>query len=665
MKNTLFVDIECYRNFFFIGVKRKEDGRRVGFELSERTEFDLDRVRLFMRRNLIIGFNSMSYDVPMIYLALDGATNEELKWASDRIIKGGLRYWEVERELGIAIPKIDHVDLFEPNPAVRKGLKALNASMHGNRLQDLPYHESTVLTHSQMDEVADYCLVSDLDATETLYDTIREDLELRRKLGEIYGADLRSKSDAQVGETIVKIKAQEIAGKRIEKASVKAGTSFRYKVPEWMRFETPYMQEVLQTIANTDLTIDRDGKVTFPKEFEKFDIRFNESEYKLGIGGLHSKEESRGAVCDNHSVLIDADVGSQYPSIIMKLGLYPEALGPTFLEVYSGIIRDRLAAKARAKEVDALLKDRPDDPALISEKEPLKVQDKGAKIMLNGVYGKLGSVYSVLYAPHLMIATTLTGQLSLLMLIERADREGIAVISGNTDGVVFRCPREFYEGIVKDRLTGGKLKEIADWWEGVTSFKLEFAEYQAIYNHSVNTYVAIRSDGKAKRKGKLANHWIKGSPDYDPSREGLKKAPAMTVCTDAALEHILKGTDIEQFIRSYTDIRGFVQIAGVDGGATWRDEYLGKVVRFYWSTDGAPAYRVKTNAQGTHGMVPETEGSAPLMNLPDELPYDLDYDRYIAKAKQILIDIGFTPAPLVAAKRAPIRLLAKKLLRVK
>ena len=150
----------------------------------------------------------------------------------------------------------------------------------------------------------------------------------------------------------------------------------------------------------------------------------------MGIGGLHSTESGRSVHSDHEYVLVDADVASQYPSIILQTGLTPMSLGEPFLEVYGAIKDERLVAK-RAKD---------------------KVKDKGLKIALNGSYGKLGSPYSVLYAPHLMIATTLTGQLSLLMLIERAESAGIPVVSGNTDGVVFRCPRKLYGGVDRDRL---------------------------------------------------------------------------------------------------------------------------------------------------------------------------------------------------------------------
>lgn len=637
---TLGVDVETYRNFFYIGIKRFEDGRRVGFEFSDRADFDREAMRYRLRRNTIVTFNGLNYDLPIIYLALDGATNEELKEASDRIIKGGLKWWDVERELAIDIPKLDHIDLFEPNPSVRDSLKTLNGRLHGQRMQDLPYHESTVLTHEQMDIVADYCLHSDLDATENLFRALKEPLELRVAMGEQYGRDFRSKSDAQMGEQIIKLKVEEALGRRVEKASVKAGTTFRYQVPEWMTFQTPLMEGVLETIANTDLEIDRDGKVQFPKEFDNFDITFGPSTFKLGIGGLHSQESCRAERSDKDHILIDADVASQYPRCIMKLGLYPDALGRDFLPVYGSLIDRRLIAKKAGD----------------------KATDKGLKISINGSYGKLGSPYSVLYAPHLMIAVTLTCQLSLLMLIESAFLAGIPVISGNTDGVVFKCPRHLVDGLKGDRLAGGKLAEIIDWWEGATGFTLEFAEYQAIYNRDVNCYIAIKPGGKAKRKGMIANHWSPESPDYDPVREQMKKNPQMTVCADAALAHILHGTPVEDFIRGYEDIRGFVTIVNATGGATWRGDYLGKVVRYCWSTDGAPIIKVKANAQGTLPKVPKTDGCRPLMNLPDHVPDDIDYARYVAEAKQILIDVGFTAPPIVAGRRSPLEKLIKPVL---
>lgn len=638
--NTLIIDTECYRNFFYIGVKRVEDGRRVGYEFSPRADFDRDRVRYFMKRNLTVGFNSIGYDLPMIYLALEGASNSELKDASDRIIKDRVPWWEVERALDIHIPKLDHIDLIETNPSVKDSLKALNGRMHGKRMQDLPIDPDKVLTEREMDITADYCLHSDLDATHTLFDYLQEPLHLREAMGERYGQDFRSKSDAQMGERIIKSEVEKKRDTRVYKAKVKEGTTFRYQVPDWMHFEEPMMQEVLETIRNTDIVIGKGGKVQFPKAFEKFKIGWGDTSYKLGIGGLHSQEAKRHLRSDNQHILIDADVASQYPSIIMKLGLYPEALGRDFLPVYRELMERRLAAK-KAKD---------------------KVTDKGLKISINGAYGKLGSAYSVLFAPHLMIAVTLTGQLSLLMLIERAEKAGIHVVSGNTDGVIFQCPRDMWDGFElyddgspSDRLRPSPIQDIIDWWEGITGFKLEFNEYAEIYNQSVNSYMALKPDGGFKRKGPLANHWTDTLPwgdkntDFDPTRSGLMKNPQMTIIADAVLGFIRNGIPIEETIYGCKDPRQFVTVIKATGGATWTDpdgeseeEYLGKVVRFYWSTSGAPLVKVKAHpTTGNRPKVPKTDGARPMMNLPDDLPTDIDYERYIAAAWKMLEDMGW------------------------
>lgn len=680
--NTLILDTECYRNIWYIGFKRLEDGKRVGFEFSPRADFDRDKVRALLRRNQTVGFNSLNYDLPMIYCALSGMANSDLKDASDHIIQNRVPYWRVEQELGIHIPKLDHIDIFETNPAVKKGLKALNGSMHHIRLQELPFEHSRSLTPEEMDALIEYCQFGDIDGTEMLFKVLKEPIALRELMREKYDTvDLRSKSDAQVGETILKTEVERLKGDRIKKAIIPDGTSFRYEPPEWMRFETPYMQAVLEEIRNTDIEVNG-GKVDFPKAFEKFEIVFDGMQHTLGIGGLHSTESNRAVHSDADTILIDADVASQYPGIIMKLGLFPKAMGKDFLPVYKSIIDARLAAK-RAKD---------------------KATDKGLKIAINGSYGKLGSGYSVLFAPHLMVAVTLTGQLSLLMLIERASRLGIPVVSANTDGVLFACPRSKFNGFVMkdgeptDRLMPSPIQDIIDWWEGITSFHLEFGEYRAVYSQSVNSYMAIKPDGSFKRKGKLANHWREELPwggkngDYDPAREGLKKAPAMTICADAALGMILHGIPVEKTIRECKDIREFITITAATGGATWGpgqpiydmvertdskgkttlrkalsgyegEFYLGKLVRFYWSKQGNPIIRVKGHhATGNRGIVAKTDGCRPAMDLPPDfsVPGDLDYQRYIDEANAILQDIGWerpasTQSPWEALLRRAIQ----------
>lgn len=649
--SVLFNDIEVYKNFFYVAFKREKDGYRVGFELSSRSpDFDWRRVNKIMRNNRIVTFNGNGYDVPLIFYALSLMKRGDLsaekicalvKSKSDAIINGKVRYWQVEDLLKIKLPRIDHIDLIEPQPNAIASLKSLNGRLHGKRMQDLPIPPDTILTPEQMDATADYCLHSDLDATHNLFDALKEPLELRVALGGEYDQDFRSKSDSQIGEAIVKKRVEQLSGVRPQKVETKPGTTFKYPIPSFIKFQTPQLQDILERIREVEFVVGKDGKTVSPDWLKEIEVKIGETVYAMGIGGLHSTESARVAYSDDDYVLVDADVTSQYPSIIMALGLFPKSIGKEFLPVYKKIKDDRVAAKKIGD----------------------KVKDKGMKIALNGVYGKLGSRHSILYAPHLLVGVTLTGQLTLLMLIERAEAAGIQVISGNTDGVLFRCPREMYAGVgaegdMKDRLLPSVLSEITDSWEAATGFGLEFAEYEAVYSANVNNYYAVKADGGHKRIGWFANPWAQNKSDYD-ARKLLMKNPTALICSDAVLALLKDGTPIEDTIYKCTDIRQFVTVVKADGGATWRGQYLGKTVRYYWSTDGDPIYKAKPNSKGTHPQVPNSEGAAPCMTLPDELPDDIDYLRYIALAKEYLMRIGHAPRPpklvrLTKANTAPI-----------
>lgn len=630
-KPAFVIDIEVAPNAFGLGIKRVSDGMVRWYEYSEWEDFDRNALRAVLRKYLTVGFNSRAFDLPLIYMALDGWSNSQLMEAADTIIEKRLPYWMCEREFGVSVPKIDHIDLFDVNPSIKDSLKALAGRMHLQRLQDLPFKPGVNLSYDEWQKGKDYCLNSDLVATQALLERMEEPIRLREALAVKYETvDLRSKSDAQVGETIISTVVNNKTGGNARRISVKPGTTFRYEPPEWISFETQALRDVFDVVKNTDFVVSDGGKVSFPREFSKFNINIDGLGYTMGIGGLHSKESNRYVKSDAENVLIDVDVASQYPRIILLLGLFPKSLGKNFLNVYNQLVNDRLASK-RSKD---------------------KVFDKGLKIAINGAYGKLGSSYSILHAPHLMIATTLTGQLSLLMLIERGSLMGIPAVSANTDGVVFNCPRSMFGGFGQDyRPIDSKFSDLTSGWERRTGFQLEFAEYEALYNQSVNTYFAIKPDGSYKRKGSFANHWREDLPwggkntDYDPLREGLKKNPSMQICSDAVLGYLLHSIPIEETIRGCQDVREFLTVVKATGGAEWNGDYLGRIVRYYWSKDGKPVYKCKAHEKtGNKPKVPNTEGCRPLMTLPEDLsiPDDLDYQRYIAEAYKILSEIGLS-----------------------
>ena len=107
---------------------------------------------------------------------------------------------------------------------------------------------------------------------------------------------------------------------------------------------------------------------------------------------------------------------------------------------------------------------------LKSELAMYQAEDSSKKIQINGSFGKLGSKYSLLYAPDLLLQTTITGQLALLMLIERMEDAGIEIVSANTDGVVCYAPNSLLQ----------ECDRIAFDWELDTSYLLEETNYSKL-----------------------------------------------------------------------------------------------------------------------------------------------------------------------------------------
>jgi len=615
-KPTLVADIECFHGYFLAAFKRVSDGKVVSVEMSDRTPREDDdrrrqRVKAILLQNRIVTYNGLGYDLPLLWYFVCGATNAELKQASDRIINGRVRYWEIEQLLEISIPRsIDHVDLMEPQPNAFASLKALAGRLHAPKMQDLPIEPDAKLAPADMDVLTRYC-GNDLDNTHLLLDALKEPLEMREAIGTEFQMDFRSKSDAQMGEAMIKRRVEQATGERVQRVQTPAGTEFPYPIPAYISFQHPELASMVERLRDTKFYVQGDGKVNLPDWLAKKSITIGEMTYAMGIGGLHSTEENRSVHSDDESVLIDYDVASYYPAIILGSGLYPRALGRDFLTVYREIRDDRVRAK-RAGDV---------------------TRDKGLKIAINGTFGKLGSPYSILYAPHLMIAVTLTGQLALLMLIDRAEAAGIQVVSANTDGIVFRCPRDRCDD----------LTALTAQWSTDTGFDLEDTEYRSLYSQSVNSYIAIKPDGKAKIKGPLSTPRHEGD-----TRTQLMKNPAAEILSLAVVALITRGTPLEDTIRGSRDVRDFVSVTKVDGGATWRNQYLGKVVRYIWAKGGTEILRKKPHATtGNHGKVPKSDGCRPLMDLPPEFPTDIDYDRYVAEAREILMDIGYDDRPPV------------------
>lgn len=611
---TCVFDIETYQNYFLVKFRCVDTFRGSTFEMYENHDLDRDRLLGLLRRWRIISFNGNSYDIPIMSLALSGADNITLKRASDDIIMANLRPWEFYEKYGVSPPDfLDHIDLIEL-PKGRASLKLYGGRLHSKKLQDLPIEPDVLIDARGRVQLVTYC-DNDLQTTIDLVNDLRPQITLREQMSEQYGVDLRSRSDAQIAEVVIKQALEKLTRRRVYRPDVKPGT-FAYRAPESISFRTELMQSVFQTVRRARFVVRRDGRVEMPEELANMVVRIGDSAYRMGIGGLHSSETSVSHYADDEHELIDADVGSYYPSMIIVNKFVPRAMGTNFLKIYSDIYTRRMEAKHNGD----------------------KVTSDVLKITLNGTFGKLGSPYSIMYSPDLMIQVTVTGQLLLLMLIERLESYGIHVVSANTDGIVSKVPRNkrhIYEAVLFD-------------WECETGLELEMNHYRSLHSRDVNNYIAITDSGKVKCKGAFAPATI----DKNPNAE---------VAVMAVIEYLTNGTPIEDTIERCADITKFIMIRQVRGGAcvdsgtlphldylglsdSELDEvlandcpiFLGRVVRWYYAKGVRGGIHYKLNGN----TVPRTEGAMPCMELPDELPDDIDYGWYIREAYGILKDIG-------------------------
>lgn len=633
----LILDLEVYRNYFQASFRNRETGNVRHFVMHEGHPLDVETIRKILRSYQIITFNGIGYDIPMLTLALGGATTQKIKEYSDKMIKNNMKHWQ----LGIEPVKCDHIDIIEVAPGIAS-LKIYGGRLHAPKIQDLPIEPDADITTEQRLLLQQYC-ENDLYTTDLLYQKLELQIKLREQMSSEYGIDLRSKSDAQIAEAVIRHEVEKLSGLRLPKEDPFrfAGGRFKYRFPGFLKnIFSPAVSEAVRVVAESEFVIGGNGVVLLPKEIKDLHIKIGGSTYAMGIGGLHSTEKSVAHRSDDQYILVDKDVASYYPRIILNCGLKPSNMGDYFTSVYNSIVERRLKAKRCGD----------------------KVTDSSLKITINGSFGKFGSPYSILYSPTLLIQTTITGQLSLLMLIERLEAEGISVVSANTDGIVIKCPR--------DKVT--LMEVITMEWEHDTGFETEATEYLALYSRDVNNYIAIKRDGY-KTKGV-----------YAPA--GLSKNPTTEIVSEAVIAYLRKGVPVDQTVTSCTDVRKFVSVRAVKGGAVkakkreliddwveieggywvrkkWIDEgtdyykravmgvdgdkpdasyvdieydYLGKAVRWYYAEGETGTINYKLNGN----KVPSSDGARPLMELPDALPADLDFNWYIAEANSILKDIG-------------------------
>jgi len=590
LTEALMYDIECYANYFLICFRGIETGKIVYFESYWDSKIDLPKLAWLVGTKCIVGFNINKYDNIILSLALKEFNNQSLKDATNMIIVDRALPWDVLHKFKCRQVKCNSIDLIEVAPLFAS-LKIYGGRMHVKRMQDLPFPPGVLLTEPQRLIVRLYC-VNDLDNTKQLMKEMGKELSLRIRMSSEYQIDLRSKSDAQIAEAVINSTIKKIQGSKPTPPFIMPGQKYYYNIPVYLNFQTDMLQRVLGIIDHTPFVVAEKGNIGMPEELKNLKLTIGHSTYKMGIGGLHSTEKKAAHKEDDEYILSEQDVTSYYPRIILNQELYPQHLGRDFLTVYRGIVEQRLKAKAAGD----------------------KATSESLKITINGSFGKLGNKHSILYAPDLLIQVTVTGQLTLLLLIERLELAGISVVSANTDGLVIKCKRNRRD----------LMDSIIAQWEKDTGFNMEGGDYSALYSRDVNNYIAVKKKGGVKTKGIF-------------SKPGLRKNPQNRIVVNAITKLLTKGTPIKDTILQCTDVTKFLTVRTVKGGAVKDGEYLGSAIRWYRSTEeGGEIVYAKTG-----NKVATSDGGKPLMDLPDAMPCDIDYGWYEEETEKILSLIGY------------------------
>jgi hypothetical protein len=584
--STWVFDTETLPNRTLICFKNADTGE--WFDIWRHEPNAPERCKKFLSQPdaVFVGFNSKSFDNVAVSAFALGRTEIEIKRIADDLIVNRVPHWEAYRKYSLRNLIPNDIDLIEVAPSF-VGLKTYGARMHMPKLQDMPIAHDAMITPEQEPMLLEYCH-NDVETTQELLNQLEKEILLRVEMSRRYNVDMRSKSDSQMAEqayiTTMGLKRQDnVIPKTV-----------RYVAPSFLKFKDAQLQNLLTKVSGHTFNMNpKTGHVMLPDFLGSQTVKFGGGEYQLGVGGIHSVHDKQVCHVAGDDVICDIDAASFYPSIILECGFVPQSLGRQFVDEYRKIYERRLEAKRSGD----------------------KTTDATLKISLNGTFGKLASQYSVLYAPDLMLAVTLTGQFTLLMLIERLESVGVVTLSANTDGIAIRHPAA----------SQGAVCDVVEAFSKVSRFNFEFTPYRVLAMKDVNNYMAVKPDRELKVKG-----------IYSPL--SLRKNPTAQVSSDAVGRWLAEGVPFIETIKK-APFCDFISARNVTGGGQQDGEYLGKVVRWYQSTDASlePLRYVKNG-----NKVPKTDGARACMTMLDKIthPEDLDLTWYRREAIKIAISVG-------------------------
>jgi hypothetical protein len=512
--------------------------------------------------------------------------------------------------------KIHHYD----NKNRRVSLKRLEFEMDLENIEEMPiHHTKTNMTKDEVFLSLQYCF-NDVDATYEFYKITLGDtdhplykgnnqIQLRKDIEEEFGIKCLNYSDSKIGDEIIKkyycqekgIEMRELPRKGYFRKSI----NMKNCIAPYVEFETKQLQDLLSSVKKR--------KLGLTDNFKEH-VHFYGNVYSFMKGGLHTENKPEVFEQDEDHEIIDWDVASYYPAIIINSEKYPAHLGKEFLNGYKRMFEKRLELKPQAKS-DRRIK------GIVG----------ALKLAVNSVYGKSSDMNSWIYDRQLTMFTTITGEFSLMMLIEKYELNDIRVISANTDGVTVKVRKDLIP----------KMHEINDWWCDATQYVLERTDYTKILFSTVNDYLAIMPDGYVKKKGDFLT-------DFE-----LHKNKSGRIVPIALEQYYVHGTPVKETIQNHKNIYDFCirkkasrdfHYEGVDKATNVKTKY-NKLIRYFVSLKGEKVYKVKNHNSDSkaakRSQVEAGEWVCEVCNyLPSNHPMqNINYKYYIDQAENMIVKI--------------------------
>ena len=457
-----------------------------------------------------------------------------------------------------------------------------------------------------------------------------DEIKLRYAITSAFKVNVLCSARANVADKLTVKFYSDMSGltkdKFIKGRTERTRLSFNKIIFPHIKFKTPELQQLLEEMKQVYVYHTNDSD--FSKE-----ITFRGTTYKLACGGIHSQDPPRVCISDDNSTYVHWDYTSYYPSIMISYMIAPKHLHKhSFVKMVSFLKDTRVKCK-HGGDVNVI------------EGVPNKIAAEALKIVINSIYGKLGSELFFLYDRFAQLQVTINGQLMTMTLVEALELEGIHVISANTDGIVLKLPKGKEE----------VFKSITEAWNKANKMSADGESYKILVSRDVNNYFDIQTNGDIEYKGAL-----------DPKQylKDLKKGYDMPIVAKAVFEYFAHNVPVMETLQKHTDILDFckTQNVGKQFDVVYDVVENGKVksiksqrhVRFYVSTKGVVIQ--KENKLDRNRIKLASGLPVVILNSLDDKPIEernINYGYYKDECYKIIdpIKLGISPTMKANSKK--------------